>query len=86
VTYKVEQEALTREPFGEYWYRIYKGERLIARYWHDNRGDDHGIEFSNGGSESWPVGRMLEFLEGGGESKPKTLSAKAVAYLDAKDI
>jgi hypothetical protein len=55
----------------------------VARYWHDYRGDDHGIEFSNGESESCPIGRMIEFVDGGGP-KPLTLSAKAIAYLNVK--
>ena len=61
--------------------RIYKDDRLIANYWHDYRGDEHGIEFLNGKKESWPVGRMIDFLERGGP-KPLILSAKAMVYLN----
>ena len=53
---------------------------LIAHYWHDYRGDEHGIEFIDGTKESWPVGRMIDFVEGGGP-KPLTLSERAVEYL-----
>ncbi len=68
---------------GPYRYRIYKDGRLIAHYWHDFRGDDHGIEFIDGTKEQWPVGRMTEFIEGGGP-EPLTLSNRAVAYLDMR--
>ena len=81
MSYRIEQD--TRESLGEYTYRIYDGDRLIARYWHDHRGDEHGIEFQNGTRDDWPVGRMVDFIEGGGP-QPPTLSAKAIAYLDSK--
>jgi hypothetical protein len=83
MTYRLEPDESPRQAFGEYRYVIYKGSVLIARYWHDHRGDDHGIEFASGASESWPVGRMVEFLEGGG-GRPIILTARAVAYLDEK--
>lgn len=67
----------------EYRYKILKDGILFARYWHDHRGDDHGIEFLNGIKESWPVGRMTDFLEGGGP-QPLVLSKDAVAYLSKK--
>jgi hypothetical protein len=69
----------------EYRYRIYEDGRLIADYWHDHRGDDHGIEFVDGKKEHWPVGRMTEFLEGGGKL-PLSLSTAAVDYLGGKCI
>ena len=37
-----------RESFGEYRYRIYADDRLLAHSWHDYPGDEHGIEFVNG--------------------------------------
>lgn len=80
VTFRIEQDQASRESFGDYRYRIYDDRRLIAHYWHDYRGDDHGIEFMDGTSESCPVGRMVDFLEGGGP-KPLALSARALAYL-----
>ena len=85
MNYRIEQDPSPRESFGPYRYRIYKGSTLVARYWHDHRGDDHGIEFTSGGSESWPVGRMIDFLYGGGP-QPLTLSPKAVQYLDEKTV
>jgi hypothetical protein len=81
--FHVEQEDSPRESFGNYTYRIYKSNRLIAHYWHDYRGDEHGVDFVNGMSDLWPVGRMTEFLEGGGP-QPLRLSQRAVAYLQSK--
>jgi hypothetical protein len=81
VSYRIEQvDSTKRQSFGAYTYRIYDGPRLIARYWHDYRGDEHGIEFLDGRSEDWPVGRMVDFIEGGGP-EPLQLSERAVAYL-----
>ncbi|MBI2480217.1 MAG: hypothetical protein HYV60_16770 [Planctomycetia bacterium] len=81
MSYRIEQDdSFKRQSFGEYTYRIYDGDRLIARYWHDYRGDEHGIEFIDGRSEGLPVGRMIEFVEGGGQ-EPLRLSDRAVAYL-----
>ena len=85
MSYKIQSADAERESFGNLRYHIYKGDLLIAHYWHDHRGDDHGIEFVNGPRESWPVGRMTEFIEEGGP-KPLTLSARAVAYLERKRV
>ncbi len=81
--YKIEQDDSKRESFAEYKYRIYRDGKLIAHYWHDYRGDEHGIEFVNGNRESCPVGQMTDFIEGGGP-QPLVLSRRAVAYLDGK--
>lgn len=80
VTYRIEPDV-RRDAFGSYRYRIYQNERLIAHYWHDFRGDEHGIEFVDGRRENWPVGRMTDFIEGGGP-QPRALSARAIAYLE----
>lgn len=82
MSFRIEQDKSVRESFGDYQYRIYDDARLIAHYWHDYRGDDHGIEFTDGTGESWPVGRMVDFLEGGGPM-PLALTANALAYLAA---
>jgi hypothetical protein len=82
VTYRVEQEQ-SREAFGNYSYRIFKGSALVAHYWHDYRGDEHGIRFLNGMIDQWPVGRMTDFLQGGGPTPP-ILSARATAYMDER--
>ena len=55
----------------------------VATYWHDHRGDDHGLEFANGTTDRWPVGRMTDFLAGGGP-QPLRLTEAAVAYLTDK--
>ncbi len=83
MNYRVERDASERDSFGEYSYHIYKSGRLIARYWHDYRGDEHGIEFVNGITELCPVGQTTDFLEGGGP-KPLVLSKRAVAYIEHK--
>jgi hypothetical protein len=80
VNLRIEQEKTQRPLPGEYRYRIYNGEQLVARYWHDHRGDEHGIEFINGKKEGWPIGRMVDFLEGGGP-QPLVLSNRAVSYI-----
>ena len=80
MTYRIEQDKTTRESFDEYTYKIYKDDKLVAKYWHDYRGDEHVIEFKNGKKEEWPVEKMTDFIEGGGP-KPLSLSEKAVAYL-----
>ena len=49
-----------------YEYEITVGNRRVARYWHDQKGDEHGIDFVSGLSGCWPVGKMTDFLTGGG--------------------
>ncbi|MDR3427972.1 hypothetical protein [Silvimonas sp.] len=85
MTFRVERDESPRESFGHYKYRIFRDNVLVANYWHDYRGDEHGIDFVNGPSEIWPVGRMIEFLEGGGPH-PTILSKRAEAYLKAKTV
>lgn len=81
--FTIEHEEAERQSFGHYLYRIRADGQLVARYWHDYRGGEHGIEFADGTKEPWPVGRMLDFIEGGGP-QPLTLSARATAYLEQK--
>ena len=83
MSFTIEQTKEKRENFGNYTYRIYEDGRLIAHYWHDYRGDEHGIEFVGGAKESWPVGRLTDFIEGGGP-QPLILSERAVDYLKQK--
>ncbi len=80
MTFTIEHDKPARDAFGNYGYRICDNNRLIARYWHDFRGDEHGIEFVDGREAPCPVGRMVDFVEGGGP-EPLVLSARAVAYL-----
>jgi hypothetical protein len=81
VRYTIEQDGNKRESFAPYWYRIYRDGSIFAHYWHDYRGDDHGIKFVDGQKTGWPFGRMTDFLQGGGP-KPLLLSARAIAYLE----
>ena len=81
--FEIKHADSKRESFGEYRYNIFENGHLVARYWHDHRGDDHGIEFLNGTTEEWPVGRMVEFITGGGP-QPLGLSDRAVTYLNKK--
>ena len=81
MSYTVSHVKKTRESFGEYRYGIYENGKIIAYFWHDYRGDDNGIEFVNGISAHDPVGKMTNFLEGGGP-KPLTLSKRAINYIN----
>jgi hypothetical protein len=83
MTFAIEQDDYPRKSFGEYQYRILQDGKLIAYYWHDYRGDEHGIEFIGGQTELWPVGQMIDFLKGGGQ-KSLFLSEAAVMYLQTK--
>lgn len=83
MTYKIQQDESRRAPVGEYTYRIYRNEKLVATYWHDHRGDDHGIQFVNGTTDFSFTGRMVDFIEGGGP-KPLTLTPQALKYLDER--
>jgi hypothetical protein len=83
MSFTIEHSKTKRNPSDDYTYLIYEDGHLIARYWHDCRGDEHGIDFLDGMQESWPVGRMTDFVEGGGP-KPLLLSARAVTYLKAR--
>lgn len=80
---RVEPDDSPRESIGDYKYHIYCNDVLVARYWHDYCGDEHGIDFVNGQSEMWPVGRMTEFLKGGGY-QPTVLSRAAEAYIQQR--
>lgn len=84
MSYTIQQiRSADRPQVPEYQYRVYKDDRFIATYWHDHRGDEHGIEFADGTKDEWPVGRVVDFIEGGGP-QPLVLSARAVAYLNAR--
>ncbi len=81
--YTVKQKTSNRESFGDYTYEIHRNGKFVANYWHDYRGDEHGIEFVNGEKDSWPVGRMIDFLTDGGPN-PTSLSSAAITYLNGK--
>ena len=86
MNYRIEHDnSVKREPSGNYNYRIYDGDRLIARFWHDFRGDEQGIDFVDGPSEGSPFGRVSEFIEGGGVA-PLLLSGRAMVYLKERQL
>lgn len=85
MTYRIEQNSDSRDSYGEYIYKIYKGDKLLAKYWHDCRGDEHGIEFINGKKEEWPVESMADFIEGGGQ-EPLILSERTIKYLNDEAV
>lgn len=83
MAFEIKHVEHNRESFGEYQYDIVQGGRVIARYWHDYRGDYHRIEFADGKTEDCPLGRVVDFVTGGGPN-PLRLSKKAIAYLNLK--
>jgi hypothetical protein len=83
MSYSIEHAGSSRGSYGDYRYRICWDGQLVAYYWHDYRGDEHGIEFPDGSKEDGPVGQMTDFIEGGGPQR-LSLTARAVAYLDRK--
>ena len=83
MAFRIEQyDSDGRESFGPYTYRIYDGDRLIARFWHDYRGDDHGIDLLVGTKLDWPFGRFFEFVSGGGP-EPLCVTERGVSYLQS---
>lgn len=82
--FEVTRSDAPRSGFDAYRYRIWRKGRLVAMYWHDYRGDEHGIEFVDGRKEHGPVGMMTDFLKGGGP-QPVRLSEEAMAYLARKN-
>jgi hypothetical protein len=83
MTYSIELIEETRESFGPYRYRIFKGGKEFAIFWHDYRGECDRIRISSSErEESPPFGMCSEFLTGGGPL-PLGLSKRAVSYLDS---
>ena len=83
MSFTIEYSKERRRKFDNTTYHIFEDGRLIARYWHDFRGEEHGIDFLDGYSDDWPVGRRSDFVQGGGP-EPLVLSERAVAYLKQK--
>ena len=48
VSYRIERSESNLRSYGDYWFCIYENERLIAYYWHDYRGDEHGAGAGRG--------------------------------------
>jgi hypothetical protein len=81
--FMIQADNAKREDFAEYRYRIFRDGTLVANYWCDFRGDDHGINFLDGTSVSWPVGSVLAFIQGGG-TQPLRLTDEAIAFLQER--
>ena len=81
MSYSVKLES-SRDSSGNYNYKIFKNHTLVANYWHDFRGDEHGINFLNGNSDELTNFRMVDFLKGGGP-QPLSLSTRAIEFLES---
>lgn len=79
--YIIKQKGSDSEDFGNYKYEIYLGSKLVANYWHDYRGDDHGLYILKIQKDYSPSCRMTEFISGGGPA-PLVLTDWAIQYLD----
>jgi hypothetical protein len=79
--YVIQHSTTPRVSFGDYEYEIHESDKLIARYWHDYRGDGHSIAFIGGKKWDDLPGRMLDFLTGGGP-EPTELTQIAIDFLD----
>ncbi|WP_288363300.1 hypothetical protein [uncultured Spongiibacter sp.] len=82
MSYQIRRSKVERDAIGNYQYEILHGKKVVAKYWHDFRGDAHGIEFVGGKKEGCP-GSMINFLSGGGP-KPVELTSMAIKYLCEK--
>jgi hypothetical protein len=83
MTYRIEYGKRGDSPSGGQFYYIYDDDQLIARYWHDHRGDDCGIDFVSGNSEDWPFSHLGQVLAGGGPL-PLTLTNEAIVFLETR--
>jgi hypothetical protein len=70
------------EPGANFEFDILDGDRVVALYWFDFRGDDHGVVFPDGRDE-WLECRRSEFITGGGPA-PTVLTDRALAWLNAE--
>lgn len=80
--YRIEQDdSSNRKGFADYTYRIYEHNRLVARLWHDYRGDEYGLEFVDKTMDAsdWPFRSWIGFVDG--ESLELKLTDDAIAYL-----
>jgi hypothetical protein len=81
MSFEIRHAETNREAFSEYRYDIYENGTLVAHYWHDYRGDDHGFEFLDGKAGEPPVLGMVAYVTGGGP-QPLKLTELAEAYLN----
>ncbi|HEX6163498.1 MAG TPA: hypothetical protein VFZ31_09040 [Vicinamibacterales bacterium] len=78
--YTVHERPRDTKASSNYEFDILEGDRVVARYWFDFRGDEHGVRFSDG-REAWPGGRVDDFISGGGPYPP-LLTPRAIAWLE----
>lgn len=80
--FRIEQkEERSAQSFGNYEYEVFENENLIAIYWHDYRGNEHGINFIKGKKISSIPSTMPDFLLGGGP-QPHELSEFAINFIN----
>ena len=79
--YIIKQISKDSESFGNYNYDIYLGTKLVAKYWHDFRGNDHGLYLPNVQKQYSLPCRMTEFMSGGGPN-PLVLTDWAMQFLE----
>jgi hypothetical protein len=80
--FSVQQVVREREPFGDYEYEVRREGVLVARFFHDYRGDGCWVVFPDGRGEEVGAG-VPNFLEGGG-GQPLRLTDTAVRFLTAR--
>jgi hypothetical protein len=73
----VRPTTTSRASFGNYEYVITEAEEVVAHYWHDYRGDEHGVSFVDGKRDDNLAGH---FIVGGGP-EPLRLSDFAIEYI-----
>ena len=56
------RQLKARDALGNYQYEIFCDGKLFARYWHDFRGDENGINLVNGFSDESLPGRTADFI------------------------
>ncbi len=78
--FSVRHSTKKRDSFGNYEYEVLDGSNVVAYYWHDYRGDEQGIRFTDGRSEELPFGSVIDFIYGGGP-EPLKLSPAAIKWL-----
>jgi len=78
--FSIRQIDRERKSGADIQFEIFDGDRFVAHYWHDFRLDEHGIRFEDGREDSWPVGRVIDFITGGGP-QPLELTDAGIGYL-----
>jgi hypothetical protein len=81
--YTIRHATSKRESFGNYEYEILKDNEIIAHFWHDYRGDEHGIKFMDGTTDNCPSDNITDFIKGGGP-EPFSLTPTAIEWLEKR--